>query len=589
MKRVISLALCLMLVLSLTTVAFAEEHSHTITIHNSNAGYEYDAYQIFTGTLGSNGVLSNISWGTGVDGDALLSDLQSNLPAYAGCTDAKQVADVLSKNSAMDDPDVVAFAEIVRMHLTTICVKSNWDSEAQQYTISGLDDGYYFVNNRGVPNTPNTTHSRYILEVVRDVAVTHKGTYPSVEKDIIEEKVEKKINEASIGEAVNYQIVGTLPSRLDYYSTYYYVFSDTLSKGLTFNNDVKVTVNGVDVTKYFYIGTESYTGTDTNDKYVGGTILTVGIQDLLALQLLEELSVGKITQDTQVVLTYTATVNEHAKVATEGNPNKVKLVYDNNPNKDGDGSVEPPENPGEPTPPTTTGETPESEVETYTTELTIQKKDGAGKELAGAEFTLSGEAVISMIVTRKVFAPAEEGVVATHWELNDGTFTSVAPVFDDPGTADANEDTSHGYKNPGTAAEPAPATHYLKETKETIDKAEGVEVKAEVGPDGLVTFTGLGAGTYTLTESKTPDGFNTINPITFKVDFNPTTKKFNSDNNLILEEPDNSLFAEIVNVAGTTLPSTGGMGTTLFYILGGIMVAGAAVLLITKKRMGAES
>ena len=589
MKRVISLVLCLMLVLSLTTVAFAEEHSHTITIHNSNAGYTYEAYQIFAGTLGSNGVLSDISWGTGVNGDALLSDLQSKLPAYASCTDAKQVAAALAQNDTMDDPDVVAFAELVRMHLTGIKVESTWDSATQKYTISGLNDGYYFVNNPGVPDTPNTTHSRYILEVVRDVAVTHKGTYPSVEKDIIEEQVEKKVNEASIGEAVNYQIVGTLPSRLDYYSTYYYAFSDTLSKGLTFNNDVTVTVNGVDVTKYFYVGTEPYAGTDTNDKYVGGTSLTVGIQDLLALELLEDPSVGDINKDTQVILTYSATVNDNAKVAMEGNPNKVKLVYDNNPNKDGEGSVKPPENPSEPTPPSTIGETPESEVETYTTELTIQKKDGAGKVLAGAEFTLSGDSVISTIVTRKDFALAEEGVTATHWELKDGTFTSVAPVFDNPETTDANEDTSHGYKEPGTADAPASATHYLKETKETINKTEGVEVKAEVGPDGLVTFTGLGAGTYTLTESKTPDGFNTINPITFKVEFNPTTKKFTADNNLILEEADNTLFTEIINVAGTTLPSTGGMGTTLFYIFGGIMVAGAAVLLITKKRMGAES
>ena len=52
----------------------------------------------------------------------------------------------------------------------------------------------------------------------------------------------------------------------------------------------------------------------------------------------------------------------------------------------------------------------------------------------------------------------------------------------------------------------------------------------------------------------------------------------------VFENP-NTLYAEIVNVAGTTLPSTGGIGTTLFYIIGGLLFTCAVVLLITKKRM----
>ena len=105
---------------------------------------------------------------------------------------------------------------------------------------------------------------------------------------------------------------------------------------------------------------------------------------------------------------------------------------------------------------------------------------------------------------------------------------------------------------------------------------------------GHVTFTGLGAGVYTITETKTPAGYNTIAPITFTLTFNAETKTFVSDNASVVVGADNKLDTTIVNQSGATLPETGGMGTTLFYVLGGVLVVGAVVLLITKKRMGAE-
>ena len=67
-KRILAMALALMMVLSLSVSAFASEgHNHKIIIKNSNEGYTYTAYQIFSGNLGSDGVLSNIQWGEGVD------------------------------------------------------------------------------------------------------------------------------------------------------------------------------------------------------------------------------------------------------------------------------------------------------------------------------------------------------------------------------------------------------------------------------------------------------------------------------------------------------------------------------------------
>ena len=112
--------------------------------------------------------------------------------------------------------------------------------------------------------------------------------------------------------------------------------------------------------------------------------------------------------------------------------------------------------------------------------------------------------------------------------------------------------------------------------------------------EGYVTFTGLNAGTYTLTETVTPPGYNTAAPITFTISaiqngssqFEGGSITWSSDNANITLDAANGVFdTAVVNQAGAVLPSTGGMGTTLFYIVGSVLALGAAVLLVTKKRM----
>ena len=126
-------------------------------------------------------------------------------------------------------------------------------------------------------------------------------------------------------------------------------------------------------------------------------------------------------------------------------------------------------------------------------------------------------------------------------------------------------------------------------------------VKSE---DGVrFTFKGLDDGEYTLTETVTPEGYNTIDPITFNVNANhEITWEGTGDRNTLLKSltgnqvtgkitfaenanVNGSLVTDIINKSGTTLPSTGGMGTTVFYVVGGGLMAVAVVLLVTKKRM----
>ena len=102
--------------------------------------------------------------------------------------------------------------------------------------------------------------------------------------------------------------------------------------------------------------------------------------------------------------------------------------------------------------------------------------------------------------------------------------------------------------------------------------------------NGKITIAGLDADTYYLRETAAPAGYNKLaNDVEVKIE---PTKNTASDGSTTLSLT--AVTAEIENKSGTELPSTGGMGTTIFYVLGGILVVGAAILLITKKRMSAE-
>lgn len=94
---------------------------------------------------------------------------------------------------------------------------------------------------------------------------------------------------------------------------------------------------------------------------------------------------------------------------------------------------------------------------------------------------------------------------------------------------------------------------------------------------GSVDVKGLGAGTYYLTETKAPAGYNKLTaPITIAID---------EAGNVTMNGSPVTEDVEVVNQAGSLLPSTGGVGTTMFYVIGGILVVGAGVVLVSKKRM----
>ena len=125
------------------------------------------------------------------------------------------------------------------------------------------------------------------------------------------------------------------------------------------------------------------------------------------------------------------------------------------------------------------------------------------------------------------------------------------------------------------------------------DTYKKVEVdKQTVGETEKFSFTGRDAGEYILVETKTPDGYNTIKPIDFTIvtDYNenldPTKLKGESgDAHFESNLSEGSLTAEIISRKGSLLPSTGGVGTTILYSIGTILVLLSVVFLVTKKRM----
>ena len=569
MKKIVSILLAMVMVLGMSLTVFATEDVGDVTTPETSGTPDggsgsgtgdnteppkpvthiYEIYQIFTGDY-ADGVLSNIKWGpngTGTVGEKVATEVLDELEGVKDATSDTEKLAVIQKYTNLDSTPIRTGSET---------------------TYTGLPVGYYLVKDKdGSLTGTNVGYTLYVTQVVNStLTFIPKADVPTTDKKIVEGENKVDTNEASIGDEVNYEITGTMPSNIADYKTYYYMFTDTLSKGLTYKeNSIKVTVNGVDVTNYFYKGVGTYDETT-------GTTIEVGIIDLKALSLLTDLGVGEITKDTEVVLTYTATLNENAVIAGDGNPNDVKLSYSNDPNNSGNGSTTPPENPDKPKPTHPTGETPKIEVVTYTTELIILKTDEDNKFLPGVEFTLTGNGVNIVLVTEETFTEASDG---EYWKLKDGTYTTTAPTV-----ADDETDNSADYDDVNKKYEKTTTVVTKGNVGETATDVVGV-----VGADGTVTFKGLGVGEYTITETKTLPGYNTIEPIKFTLTFNAETKSFVSDNKNVTVGEDNTLETSIVNQKGSLLPSTGGIGTTIFYVVGGILVIGAGILLVAKKRM----
>ena len=561
-SKLFAMLLAVIMVLTMVAPAFAANDTpHTITLQFEKSGHTYDAYQIFAGDL-ENGKLTNIVWGSGVHGDAVLAALQASelLGAdFAGAESAEQVAQILT-NYENDSAKIEAFGRIVAANLNEKAGTSTQTEGADgyNYAINVEGDGYYIVMDAGtIGNTDAAT--KYILQVLGDMTITAKADIPILEKDILEDGNKVDLNEVFVGDKIDYVLTSKVPT-MDGYNKYFFIINDTMSEGLTFNNDVVVKIEN----KTLVEGTD-YTVEITNNAD-GTTSFQIIFKNFIQY---------KDDAGDAIEVTYSATLNEKAKIGEEGNPNTANLTFSNNPNVDGKGDDENPDKPG-PKDDDAVGETPDDTVITYTSGIKLKKVDASNKPLTGAKFQIKGVSEKVVIINENIFTESENG---TYYRLTDGTYT------EEP----ANDETKAKYESTSVKYE------LITVVNKTTEKTN-IVTEAWVDENGIITFEGLGEGTFTIKEMEAPEGYNKLTEeITIEISFNEhgtpkwtATQKVGKgeEKDMTLE---GNLFAfEVVNKAGATLPTTGGMGTTLFYVVGAVLVMAAVVLLITKKRVANE-
>lgn len=567
--------------------AFAANSTNLTVVDSDTVAHDYEAYQILKGDTDDAGKLQNLSMGDGITQANLITAINATLGAgtLASTATLDEIAVTLATITSDSDNAAALSKEIAKYKIAANAKELTHGSgaDADKYTNSTLANGWYLILDETDPLAAATTtssaqiRSANILELTQSTTINTKHSLPTIDKVIVEGAVEKDANTAAIGDVVTYSIKLKVPETTGY-NKYFYVVTDTLSPGLTYKETTSVTIDGNAITedttpetsergKYNIAVSEYSTSSGTTIKYV--------FEDFLGYVK----NTAGVAAGDDIIITYTATLNQNAVVTDAGNPNKVKLAYSNDPNHDYEGT--PATTPDEPASGEPTGETPEDEVTTYTTAVKIRKVDQAGNKLTGAKFVLESNSDLNEVKVISGTSFAQDNTNGNYYKLKDGSYTLTAPPTDTTDPNYALYDTAN-------------ISNKFKKTSANgtiTEKATGtpLSVEAEVDSDGYITFSGLKPGTYTLRESKAPEGYNAASDVTFTITAsNPLTGPSNwtSNNaNVSYNGTHNAFYAEIENRYGATLPTTGGIGTKLFYIIGGMLVAGSVVLLVTKKRM----
>lgn len=547
-KKALSVLLALILCLSLGVSALAAEQTYSITINHNEAGHHYSVYQIFTGDLshageGGEPILSNIEWGSGVKTDDIYAALGGE---YAECTSA---ADVAEKLDAADD--AAAFAKLLdsKSLLGTAAGEMGYNGSSA-YTITGLAAGYYLVKETATDAGAVNTATDYIVQVVENVTMEPKDSgIPTIEKKVYEESHSATVTnwgngyndvaDYDIGDTVPFKIVASVPSadELARYDAYEFIIHDQIDAGLTIDTssiEVHHSADKASTTTTTPLKADSATGYELNTEAViatGGGSFTVSFADLKSV---DTVSNG----GGYIVVTFDATLNENANIGAAGNRNDTYLEFSNNPATGGKGS------------------TAHDKVIVFTYQLDNDKVDGGQKPLADAEFVL-----LNADGSKAAQVDADTGKVVAWIDQADAL------------TQDYNAWTA-------------------------LNAEHNVILKSDT--EGNFNVVGLDEGAYKLLEIKAPSGYNrldeainlTITASTGLVqdwnnyDTSPLTSlKITVGEHTAEGAPATGVVTNtVVNESGTTLPETGGIGTTIFYVLGGLLVAGAVALLVTRRR-----
>ncbi len=584
----------------------AETDTHTVTINKTDNGtHVYEAYQLFKGTLtedaSGNKIMTYISWGQNVDTGKLMKLLRGESLTDPEFKAPKIVTDIFDPIADVQsgenlDPGKVADKlggienDSVLAQALADVFNAALKGEAEAFktsdtsgNIKDLTTGYYlFKDQETSQDNLNAAYTDFILRVVDDVEVDSKSDVPTIDKKIKSVKngeadsgkvgTDEKAGTAAIGDKITYQLDSKVPKMTGYEkpNKYFFIVSDTMCEGLTFNKDVAITINGAAYTK-FYVKTKDGEGKNKLDATSQKTFEIV----------FEDFIDQKPNEGQDIVITYSATLNDKCDRTATGNPNTVDLTFSNNPNHNYSGTPDTPDEPdkdkGD-----VMGKTPEKTTKVFTTGIRVKKVDENNNQLTGAKFQLTGEKLNKVIVITDEFTEDASG---TYYLLKDGTYTVVPPRNE---TKEQYASTTTKYARGSSAST-------------TVDSSKA-NIIATVDKNGILVFSGLADGVYTLTEVEAPNGYNLLKDArTITISSDPKTDaEGNQQPNWTVQEDgkepvpitnDNAILAdgyvvetEIQNKKGIILPTTGGIGTVLFYVIGSALIAGAGVLFVTKKR-----
>ena len=288
MRKLFRVLLALAMTLALAVSAFAAD-TGSITVTNPQGDHTYTAYKIFDVTY--SGV--NHSYTIG-DTDAAFSTVKKYADEPANGLNLTAVADTNKYNVSIDaDFSAASFAQYLKTNVDSLGTGTAFTKVDNTMKASGLALGYYFVS--------GTSGAVCELATAKDIQIRDKNEVPQIEKS-----VDDNDGTVEIGQVPTYTITGKVPSTKGY-SEFTYQVTDTMTEGLTFNKDVKVTIGGVDVTAAATI--------TNNDNGFVASVNMINYQDQI---------------DAPVVITYTATVNEKA-IQRDTETNTATLKYSNNP------------------------------------------------------------------------------------------------------------------------------------------------------------------------------------------------------------------------------------------------------------------
>lgn len=512
MKKTLAILLAAVMLLAMSAVAMAATPTGNITVNKVENGAKAVAYQLIKWNLDENGNPTDPSneWAN--------TEVATWMTAkgYAKVADLEGLSDD-QKNKLFNDmyKDVVGGT----LNLTEA---STVTATSTSVTFNGLEIGTYLIK----LTSDNTVYNA----VVANVGYTFSnGAWTVKENNSVDAKaysvpvIDKKINEkdtadghdpdhsdtVEIGEVVTFDIYAPVPNYPDDATWKHFRIYDIMCEGLTFNAG-SLKVYGVPA---------------TGDTALLEDTIDYDMQTTAGMLFDLVFKYDQIKAYSKIHITYTATVNEKAKLGTNENTNEVTLEYQNNPYIENDYKEK------------------KDEVRVFTFKLNVDKVDGKDKTtpLAGAEFELYHSENDAKNGTNPVMFVAKD----------DGTYRFAKK--DDTPT-----------------------------TKTLVTDASG-NIKVE----------GLKDGTYWLKETKAPAEYNkAVNPFEVKLEQMKDNENKGTAN---LKNGDATIKYQknekIENNKGTIIPSTGGMGTTVFMVAGIVIMACAVVtlmLLLKRQKNGSE-